>query len=468
MPFFLPLTAVSYLFPGPHAVYFSVIISAMYAAIPCAFFVCLYHAVRPTKLILYAFVFSLSLLFGLNGLVMSSLWLAHVEFFIPIFILLFLSCLLRRRYKAALIFMVLALLIREDSGFHIVSVVGLIWLYEVIKQRSAMVSHDMLMFWLGALFVSVIMCLLTVFNIDGGTSPFWFMYASGSEGGFLGRWDGINTHGVLGLLGDRIGEIIQTRSYIWAPWVILFLTALITLDGFLVLGAVCVVPWALMSLLGQGSLVHSLSGYYAFPFLFTLAWPTVSVLYIRFREHIDEQTHRVRSLLILQTVMIVVSLFQFVGSNRVLFLPLSPSFMPGYHDIRFHLSAVPPVESYIKYLARHNDHLGDLILGDGIASFNGDFWRNRDAPTKIVYDLFDSKEAIHPADTFIFFLQGHTDEAVRSLFEKRLPGHYYAVQPVEGTQIRIAIKRPLNEKPAAPKRVCEPYGNGTRCRLVKE
>ena len=114
-PFLLSPSAISYLLPLSMAQFYAAFIASMFALLAAI----MYGLLNILFCVRLSYAALLALGFASSGLIADSLWLPHYEFFIPAFILLFLTCLATGQNKASWIFFSLSLSVREDAGLHI-------------------------------------------------------------------------------------------------------------------------------------------------------------------------------------------------------------------------------------------------------------------------------------------------------------------------------------------------------------
>ena len=146
--------------------------AAIYATLSLAMYYALTTIMRPRHSWQLVLITAISIAFSFNGIVMQGVWMPHFEYAIPAGIFLFLLHYKLGNIKWALFFFALTLIMREDAGFHIVAVLGLLTCLEYRKTRSLKAIRGELYLLLAAFCYSAFAWFMTfhirkLYGIDG-------------------------------------------------------------------------------------------------------------------------------------------------------------------------------------------------------------------------------------------------------------------------------------------------------------
>lgn len=179
--------------------------------------------------------------------------------------ILFFANLIRKAWRQAFLWMFLAVIVREDVGFHLAAILGLHLTYFWFKNESDRVRlRRQIQFLCMALAASLILLVLqkVAFPLE---STFHQTYVSlGSEEGGLNR------------MARNFQRFLEHRAYLWAPWLVAVAWSIVRRDGVLGLALGAYLPWTVLNLHGTREEPGSLFAYYGYPFFFSFAWIVLS------------------------------------------------------------------------------------------------------------------------------------------------------------------------------------------------
>lgn len=196
----------------------------------------------------------LGILFACNGIMMAILRFPHYEILIAAALILMLAALHKARYWLAAIFLGIALLTREDSGFH--AALFLAAFYLMRRDRMAL--------WFMA---AAIVGSVTSLAIQHMMFP--------TESSFARVYMGDHfSHVTFGLIVERLAGWTLYRTYAIAPMIVCLLLAL--RRPAVAFGYIACLPWLAIHLVAVAALPGTLSGYYAFPLIVAMFWPLIA------------------------------------------------------------------------------------------------------------------------------------------------------------------------------------------------
>jgi hypothetical protein len=209
---------------------------------------------------------TLSVLFAMNGISLSAISFPHIEIAIPGLILLILTCWARGLRRTAWILVPLLLMIREDAGLHLATIVGLIAIWRWYTTGSWRAARPEAMMALAGLLGSA--------GILGVQEALFVVGVDQLHDTYLGT--PVLLHVDWPFLGHRIYRLGQNRSYIYVPFLITIIVAARKHWLLLALGPLAGVPWVLLALVARSSVAGELMCYYACPLMIGLCWPMIA------------------------------------------------------------------------------------------------------------------------------------------------------------------------------------------------
>jgi hypothetical protein len=333
-PVFFLLTALKDLLPPmPDPVWFALTQGVWFGLLGLAVSLCLAANGRGA---------TLAVIVAANGITLATLGFPHFEIAVPALLLLSLAL---RRHTALLWGppLLLMLGIREDAGFHAaLAYAALALLRAHGERRLAAGAAD------GAI---ALVCLLA-----GGAALAIQHAVPGGGGALAGTYLGrpALAHVDAGFLAERMHYLVKDRATVWAPLLLLGLTAAWYRDLRLAAGVAISLPWLALSFVAVSHQAGEMWDYYSFPLMAGLCWPLLCAARL-------DAVPRSR-FVALQAAMAVLSLGLFAGSG-------------GNHDRRpwSHFgfdgwSKVAPIESALDRITADPKGLDHLAVDDSVAA----------------------------------------------------------------------------------------------------
>ena len=298
MPFMLVLNGLSYLIPTHEAEFYGVYMAAIYALLSAGLFTLFASSVRPKNQLQMAGLFIIASLYAFNYTVMEGIWYVHVEYAIPMCILFFLYFYIRRLKWPTIFSFIFLLSQREDAGFHLTAVLGLIAVVKWWNTRSfSTIRREAIYSYIAVIYSAFAMfAVFLIIDMYGGRDQSnWELMYTGRE-----PWK----HLTFAMLGDRLMEILRDRSYLYVGFFITMGWAVWKRDAYMAIGFVACLPWFVMNIIAYQHMNGVLSAYYGFPFVLGFGWPLIAVM---LRYGFPLPAHPVREALILQVVLVLSS-----------------------------------------------------------------------------------------------------------------------------------------------------------------
>ncbi len=263
-PIFVVLSGLSWLAPLSMAQWFAVFTGVAQALMAVAVFWVLtgeYGLRRGWRL---AGAMALAIAFSFNGLAIAQVRYPHFEVLIASALMLFVVAVHQGRLALAAMFLALALICREDAGFHAFAILFMLVAIRRLKGEPISAQRPALVFMAAAFAYSV--AALVVGHV-------FFPSQSSFARVYLG--DPPLSHLTPALLAFRAQGLVVARAYIVLPALVAAAWAILARNPFIVVGYLAFLPWALVNLLANSELAGTLSSYYAFPFLIAAFWPLI-------------------------------------------------------------------------------------------------------------------------------------------------------------------------------------------------
>jgi hypothetical protein len=382
VPFFLLLNELSYIVPIPMPEFYAGFIAAIYASLSLALYYACSLCVTPRNHLHMVGLVVLAISFAFNSVIMDGIWHIHFEYAIPLGIFLFVLCYARGHRTLAVLFFILTLLQREDAGFHLAAVLGLVAVIKGIEHRSLKAIQGeagfiiyACLFSLLALWVNHV--LSAMYHLDdrftaiySGTPPFAHL-----------SWP---------LLLHRAKLIGEERIYLWLGFLLTVWCAMRGRNPYLIVGFAAYIPWAIVNWLAYNPNTARLFAYYAFPFTLSLCWPLLGVM-LRYRFPLPRDD--LREALTLQAMLVVTGLLMWNSDAR--HLEFGPIYGARWGAYRLQEGARhrEVVRDVIRILDSGPKALGELIADSSALSLMAG------SPPAVV-PL--SGKAIGHADTLVF------------------------------------------------------------------
>jgi hypothetical protein len=260
---FAPILSVfslgSYLVPLPLPFYYALTQGLVFSTIAASGYLALRPVYRKSWLTGF-----FAILYAFNGPVQASIGFPHFEPIYAGFAVLFMLCLFRRMVGWSVLFFILTLIVREDTGFHLFGFTFLLflvsWLEAELKPfRKSLGWYSVVAFCYSVL---AILCQKRFFPGDSAITRIYL----GDP--FLGH---LNSS----FLVERIELIGEHALYTVAPWLVLLLVAVAWRSWSLLIGFVAVLPWVGLNSIAVADRAGTMWAYYSFPVIVSLLWPSL-------------------------------------------------------------------------------------------------------------------------------------------------------------------------------------------------
>lgn len=356
----------------------------------------------------------LAIAFSFNGVAIAQVRYPHFEILIVASLMLFLVAWWHKRPVLAAFFFALCLLCREDAGFHIVSVLGVLvamnWYYGVrlSEQKQTLI-------FLGLAFVYSAGALVLTSVLFPGHSNFTRVYLGAPPFSHLNA----------ALLELRALIYLFGRSYIFLPAGCAIIWAIVARNPYILVGYIACIPWTLLHFVAKGEAAGNLAGYYGFPFMVAAFWPLIG--WQMARRPVAARWEPLAGF----GIMVLASFTALSAQPNPTGIPLWSGFINSPT-----LAEQSRVESAMA--AIHADHakLGDVLAGGSIASLN---------PGEFRYDETLLNGLPTSRDTVIFFAGDRDSEAMTGVARASGLRHNYAIR---GTPIRLITNIEASDLPA--------------------
>ena len=213
--------------------------------------------------LVFATIFSVA--FALNGLAISIATYPHFELLISALLLGCLYFLLEKRIVLAGITAFLAMLVREDAGFHLVAMLSLFVALNCLK-GIPLKSQKPLCVFIVLAFLYSCLALVAAKLAFPHFSSFRWVYGNPPFG-----------HVTIELLANRLTEIWHSRVCVWLPLLLLIVGAVVLRAPYVFVGAIVFIPWLSVQLLAVGETAGTLNAHYAYPVILSIGWIGISL-----------------------------------------------------------------------------------------------------------------------------------------------------------------------------------------------
>lgn len=269
-PIFWLTNIISYILPLSKFDFFAVVLGATYALFATGIFRLWQLGIkseRPSIAATFVMIV-VALAASFSGVGMQALRLPHHEMMFPAFAVWFLISLIEKKYNWASLCFCLALMVREDMGFHLF---GVLFLTLMVFKFTRITFPQGKLVWRYALAAFVYAVLMMLFKN--------FVFSEVGGGVFQRSYIGSPPwhHITADLLQQRWDFYVASRGYIYLPFALTCIWAAIIRNPLLPVGYLAFVPWLLLSFFATNDTTATLSYYYGFPFWLSLAWPLVAI-----------------------------------------------------------------------------------------------------------------------------------------------------------------------------------------------
>ncbi|MEM8642733.1 MAG: hypothetical protein AAGG51_28525 [Cyanobacteria bacterium P01_G01_bin.54] len=211
----------------------------------------------------------LSLLFAFNGITQAIIGYPHPEVVAIALLISFLLLWASQKYGWALLPFSLCLMVREDLGFHIVAILGLVLL---------LYWRESLRFWQSAWASWTVLFASIAMLYSCGALAAQDLLFPGGQALFQTTYLGIPpyAHISAAFLWQRLSIYLTTKQYVYWPAIATVMMALYPRRRLaLLIGFAAYLPWFMVHFLAVTEQAGLLIGYYAYPFVVSLAWPLI-------------------------------------------------------------------------------------------------------------------------------------------------------------------------------------------------
>jgi hypothetical protein len=210
----------------------------------------------------------LALAFAFGGLALAIARYPHLEMLTAGSVLLFITALLARRMAIASLAFAVCLATREDAGFHLFALLSVFLALDLWRGVRRPISTATLVFAVVAFLYSAAAIAAQSVLFPAHGSSFARVY--------LGHPAFADV--TPQTLFIRVVSYVVYRTYVVLPAVIALGWAVLARNPYILAGYVAVIPWTLLHLVAAAPLAHTLSSYYAFPFVIASFWPLAGAL----------------------------------------------------------------------------------------------------------------------------------------------------------------------------------------------
>jgi hypothetical protein len=362
-----------------------------------------------------AFAALLAIAFANSGLAIAILRYPHFEILIVAAAILLLVALHEGRIALAVLFLALALVTREDAGFHVALLLAAILATQ--RRMGVVTKTDRPML--------VLLALAFLYSAIAFAAQHWaFPDRSSFTRIYVG--DPTFAHVTPSLIVERLVGWATFRTYAILPGAVALSWAILRRNPLLAAGYVSTAPWLLIHLLAVSELAGTLSSYYAFPLLIASFWPVLGVLR---GSRIAGPLKQLEAVLGFG-LMIAASFTALSVQQNPNGVGLADMFAPPPS-----LASARAVAEAVTTLAEAQQELGPLFVDGGIASL---------APDAFAGSAVFWTGAKFTPDTIVYFSSGFKADAARQHAARAGLSVQYRIR---GTPIRVATDRDLDQIP---------------------
>jgi hypothetical protein len=356
-----------------------------------------------------------ALVSAFNGVTLASVVFPHFEAAVPILSLAFFTLRALGRTRAALVPYGACLLFREDAGLYIAAPLALLALAKAWETKSVRIAWHDLVLILIPLFYAPIAIALQKILFNGG----FHLKAE-----FIGSPP--YSHLTSSLLAERLESFFRNRRYVYFPFVVTLITAIVTRRWSLLIGFAVTLPWIAFCFLGVPERIGFVNSYYAVPTILGIGWPAVAFA----TWGADERRGSATLALGLQFLVAGSSIVGFPGSGHL------PDNAPWkmFRPLPRAVSA-ERTDALVRWIGRNKGEFGHMIVGDGVVALAPELF---DEPEWYQWDDTWSASRFEPVNTIIFFQH----EPMNLVLSKFLETHPRAIVLTgEHTNLVVATDR---------------------------
>jgi hypothetical protein len=192
--------------------------------------------------------------------------------------------------RLALASFIFTVLVREDAGFHLVAVLGLLTALKFFQKKPIRTEIKYIAAALTCSIIAFTLNRLIMSEYDVQGHVFKLIYSG----------DAFYAHLTWELISERLTKIANQQSHLWLGFMITMLWALWRRDIYLTIGYLSALPWFLVNITAFNPNTGTLYAYYSFPFVIAFGWPLLAALW-RHGPHLPKWS--LRDALILQLLL---------------------------------------------------------------------------------------------------------------------------------------------------------------------
>ena len=272
MPWLMFMNGLSWLIPTTSSIFYSAYMGAVYALMSVALFLAFNTVLKPKNQLHMLLLSVMAGLFAFNDIVTEGFWYAHVEEALPMLIMFFVIFLVRGMKWWTIATFILLMSQREDAGFHLTAVLGLVGLVKWVETRSLRaIRSEATYSYISTLYsILAMFAIFLIIDMHGGRSESnWELMYTGRE-----PWAHLNWL----LVKNRLIDIMYNRLDLYLGFFISIGWAIWTRDAYMAIGCLANLPWFFFNLIAQQQMNGTLSAYYGFPFILMFGWPMLGAL----------------------------------------------------------------------------------------------------------------------------------------------------------------------------------------------
>ncbi|HIJ85329.1 MAG: hypothetical protein HW380_3644 [Magnetococcales bacterium] len=256
------LNIISYIVPVEAILYYAIFQGLVYSSLTAAIFAVFYNSYDLNDHVTLTLAFIASVLFAFTGVAVVCVTYPHYEAIMSGMAILFLVFFFKKQYFYATLFFIACLSVREDSGFHLFCVLAVYLMYNLMTGKPWQDQKVLMGYTTASLFYSILAFAIQKFYFDAG-GTFKHVYMDGHDDLSWLTW---------GHVWSRLEKYSISLDYLWMPFVVLAIWAIIVRKPIFLLGFLAQIPWFGLHVFSTGG-ISELGTYRLFPFLVAFAWP---------------------------------------------------------------------------------------------------------------------------------------------------------------------------------------------------
>ncbi len=267
-PLLLPFGLASHLFGFDHGQWFAIVTGLWHALATVIFAAVVRVVARELGFQAAAGISAAAgLAFALTWLHAGMAYLPHFEILEAGLLIGSLALIMRQSWRWAAIALALLWLTREDAGLHLATFLAALTLAVGLQERRWPMD------WI-ALTAGALIAALVAFRLG----PLLASYSM-NLGQLIYFGEPLFSHLSLADTAERLVRFFTRRTPVWVPLAVLLVAGILLRDLRYIAGVVAVLPWLILNVgLARTGSASSLDGYYAFPILVAVAWPSLVAL----------------------------------------------------------------------------------------------------------------------------------------------------------------------------------------------